>query len=134
MKISQLVESYLAVLPIGCVLTEEQITRSLRAAVRKYCGYAHLMLALDADGSKIAIDATDTALGAQDFDLTASEVSVIKPLWHLYMELENSTALEASRSMGAELFGRTTPEVQQAIEGYEMRLPALVFKYEVFSI
>lgn len=134
MKISQLVANYVAVLPIGCVLTEEQITRSLRAAVRKYCGYGRLRNARDADGNYIDIDATETAAGPQDFDLATSEFSVIKPLWHMYMELENATALEASRTMGAELFGRSTAEVQPAIETYESRLPQLAFQFDMVSI
>jgi len=134
MKISQLVASFLAVLPIGCALTDEQITRSLRAAVRKYCAYKRLKLALDANGDYIDIDASATAEGAQDFDLTTSEVGIIEPLWHLYMERENGTAFEASRSMGAEVFGRQVAEVQVAIDTYETRLPQLCFGYEVFSI
>lgn len=134
MKISQLVVNYVAVLPIGCVLTEEQITRSLRAAVRKYCGYARLKNARDIDDKYVDIDETETALGAQDFDLATSEFAVIKPLWNMYMELENATALEASRSMGAELFGRATAEVQPAIEAYEARLPSLAFQFDVVSI
>jgi hypothetical protein len=133
MKISQLVESYEAQLPIGCVLLTDQITRSLRDAVRQYCGYARLKNARDADGCYVEIDASETATGAQDFDLTASELSIIKPLWHLYLERENATALEASRTMGAELFGRSTAEVGPAIEAYEARMPSLAFSFEVKS-
>jgi len=134
MKISQLVANYVAVLPIGCVLTEEQITRSLRGAVRKYCGYARLKNSAGTDGLYVDIDETETAAGAQDFNLTTSELAVIKPLWNMYMEVENATALEASRSMGAELYGRATAEVQPAIEAYEARLPQLAFQFDVLSI
>lgn len=134
MKISQLVANFLDVLPIGCALTDEQITRSLRASVRKYCAYKRLKLARDANGDYIEIDATETAVGAQDFDLTTSEFGIISPLWYLYMERENGTAFEASRSMGAEVFGRQVSDVSVAIENYEARLPQLTFGFEVFSI
>jgi hypothetical protein len=134
MQISQLVVSYMAQLPIGCVLTEEQITRSLREAVRQFCGYARLKNARDANGNYVYIDASETALGAQDFDLTVGETSVIRPLWYMYLERENALALEASRSQGAEVFGRGTAEVGPAIELYEQRLPGLAFSCDVVSI
>lgn len=133
MKISQLVANYVAVLPIGCVLAEDQITRSLRGAVRQFCGYARLRKARDANDNYVYIDATETATGDQDFDLTEGELAVIKPLWHLYMERENALALEASRTQGAELFGRSTGEVGPAIEQYESRLPSLAFQVDVVS-
>mgnify|MGYP003409789645 CR=1 FL=1 len=134
MEISQLVDQYVAELPIGCVLTEEQITRHLRDAVRQYCGYARLTSAQSTDGVHSDIDATATAEGAQNLDLTPSELAIIRPLWLLYIEHENAMALEASRSQGAELYGRSTPEVKQPILEYERSLPQLTFTYEVRSI
>lgn len=134
MKISQLVEQFIAVLPIGCALDEEQITRSLRAAVRKYCGYAQLASAQSTDGVHTDIDATPTALGAQDFDLNPSELAIIEPLWVMYMEKENSTVYEVSRSQGADPWGRAVAEVAVAIADYETRLPSLTFSFEVRSI
>ena len=132
MKISQFVARYLAELPIGCVLTEEQITRSLRDAVRQYCGYARLTSAQSLDTVHSDIDTPDAA--AVDVELTSSEFAIIRPLWVLYIEHENAMALEASRSQGAELFGRGTSEVKQSILDYERSLPQLAFVYEVRSI
>lgn len=123
MKLSQLVEQYLADLPIGCVLTEEQIARSLRNATRQYCGYAVLASAQSSDG-----------LGSSDADLSDSELAVIQPLWMLYMEKENAMALEASKSQGAELFGRSVSEVVPSILEYELALPRLAFSFAVRSI
>lgn len=134
MKISQLVEGYVAALPIGIVLDEEQITRSLREAVRAYCGYAHLASSTNSDGTYTPIDASHTAEGAQDFDLTASELVIIQPLWKMKLALENATALEASRSQGADPYGMTASEAQAAITEIELRMPQLCYSFEVRSI
>lgn len=134
MKISQLVDQYVAELPIGCVLTEEQITRHLRDAVRQYCGYARLTSAQSLDTVHSDLYTPDTAPVAVDVDLTHSELAIIRPLWLLYIEKENGTALEASRSQGADPWGRAVAEVAQAITDYEARLPSLTFVFEVRSI
>lgn len=42
MRCSELLAQYLAELPLGVVLSAEQATRHLKAAVRFYCGYATL--------------------------------------------------------------------------------------------
>lgn len=132
MKISQLVDQYFADLPIGCVLTEEQVTRSLRDATRQYCGYARLTSAQSLDTVHSELYTPDAV--AVDVELTHSELAIIRPLWLLYIEHENAMALEASRSQGAELYGRSTPEVKQSILDYERSLPQLTFSYEVRSI
>lgn len=127
MKLSQLVEQYIADLPIGCVLTEEQIARSLRNATRQYCGYAIL-------ASAESLDAVGAAPGGVDVDLSDSELAIIQPLWTLYLEKENALALEASKSQGAELFGRSVSEVVPSILEYELSLPRLAFSFAVRSI
>lgn len=120
MKLSVLAAQYMAVLPIGCVLTDDQVLRSLRDAVRFYCGHADL-----ASGGSVGALALGEA--GDDVEVSESELSIIKPLWLLYMERENSTALEASRTQGAEVYGRAVSEVQASIIDYETRLPALAF-------
>lgn len=122
MKLSELVDQYMVVLPIGCVLTEEQVMRSLRDAARQYCGHADLVAGVNVDGAALIGDVAE-----QDVDISHSELSVIKPLWLLYLERENGMALEASRTQGAELFGRSVAEVQASIQDYETRLPLLAF-------
>lgn len=134
MRISQLVEQYLAELPIGCVLTEEQITRHLRDATRQYCGYAQLTSAQSSDSVHSDLYSDDAAPIAVDVVLTHSELAIIRPLWLLYIELENAVALEASRSQGADPYGRASTEVKQSILDYELRLPQLTFSFEVRSI
>ena len=129
MKLSELAVQHMAELPIGLVLTEEQVLRSLRDATRFYCGHADLVAGGSVDASALAGDVAE-----QDVDLSHSELSLIKPLWLLYMEKENSTALEASRTQGAELYGRAVSEVQASITDYEERLPELAFVTDWISI
>lgn len=129
MKSSQLVTQHMAVLPIGCVLLNDQVERSLRDAIRQYFGYANLE-----SGQVIDSMAQATADSTQDIDLSESELSVIKPLWLLYLERENSMALEASRSQGAEVYGRAVDTIQRDIIDYETRLPLLAFSSDIVSI
>lgn len=129
MRLSVLAAQYMAVLPIGCVLTDEQILRSLRNATRQYCGCALL-----ASGEVVDAGALPGVDAGQDVDLTAGELSLIDPLWQLYMERENSMALEASRTQGAELFGRAVAEVQASIELYLQRLPELAFTSDFVTV
>ena len=129
MKISVLAGEFMKVPPVGLVLTDDQVLRSLRDATRFYCAYA------DLDSGEV-ID--ESALGkdepVQELNITISELGLIKPLWLLYMERENSTTLEASRSMGADPYGRSVAEVQASITEYEQRLPALAFTCDFVSI
>lgn len=120
MKLSVLAAQYMAVLPIGCVLTDDQVLRSLRDATRFYCGHADL-----ASGGSVGALALGEA--GDNVEVSESELSIIKPLWVLYMERENSMALEASRTQGAEVYGRAVSEVQASIIDYETRLPGLAF-------
>lgn len=129
MKISALVAQYVAVLPIGCVLTEEQIERHLLTATRFYCGCADL-----ASGETVGAEALIASNPTQDVALSESELTLIRPLWDLYMEKESSMALEASRTQGAELFGRAVAEVQMSIQDYELRLPQLAFCEEWVTV
>ncbi|WP_085618750.1 MULTISPECIES: hypothetical protein [unclassified Pseudomonas] len=128
MKLSVLAAQHMAVLPIGCVLTDDQVLRSLRDATRFYCGHADLTSGGIVGAS--ALGDTD----ADDVEVSESELSIIKPLWLLYLERENSTALEASKTQGAEVFGRAVSEVQASIIDYETRLPALAFSEDWVTI
>lgn len=129
MRISVLAAQHMAVLPIGCILTDEQVERSLRDATRQYCGHADL-----ASGQSVDDQALAGGVEGQDVDLTHGELSIIRPLWLLYLERENSMGLEASRTQGAELFGRSVAEVQMSIVEYETRLPQLAFVADMVTI
>lgn len=154
MLLSELVAQYLAVLPAGMVLDDAQLTRNLRKAVRLYCGYATLInspserelasAAIVAQGLPAPlfpegdvhspVDADDAITGAQDFDLTASECAIIRPIWYLYNEWENATSLEASRAMGLDVYGRTTGEIAMDMKEREMEMANLCFVESVVSI
>lgn len=129
MKISDLAAQHMAQLPLGLVLTPEQVERSLRDAVRFYCGHADLE-----SGDVVDARALINGDSTQDADLSHSEFSLIQPLWLLYLERENAMAMEASRSFGPEMVGRSVAEVVMGITDYESRLPMLAFQEDYVSI
>lgn len=135
MKLSDIVNAYMEILPVGSVLDEDQVARHLKESVRFYCGHAALRNhALAADGIHSSIDASNEIDSAQDFDLNPSEYALIKPLWYLYMELENATSLEASRGQGLDVYGRNTSEIRQDIAALELEMPKRAFMEPVVSI
>lgn len=135
MKLSALVAAYLASPPVGVVLAEAQIARCLKKAVRFYCGVATLTNAPSGESQVHSpIDATDSIEDAQDFDLTASEYALIRPLFDLYVELENAASLEAARALGLEVYGRATSEIYQDISARESEMPRLAFFEPVTTI
>lgn len=137
MQLSALVAAYMAALPAGIVLDQQQVERNLKAAVRKYCGYATLTNHLPDDPDTDVhspVDATNSIAGGQNFDLTPSELAVIEPLFRLYAEMENATSLEASRALGLDVYGRNSSEIAQDIKEKEMDLPRLCFWEPVETI
>lgn len=154
MLLSEIVAQYLSHLPAGIVLEDAQIARNLRKAVRLYCGYATLKNApsaaeLDAKTATDAglpyplfpvgdvhspVNADDAIAGDQDFDLTASELAIIRPLFDLYNEQENAQSLEASRALGLDVYGRSTGEIAQDVREREQMMADICFIEPVVSI
>lgn len=156
MKCSELLVAYLAERPLGNILTDEQVARHLKKAIRQYCGFATLRNApsdfekaqasaiedglvppdfpVFGQGIHTLVDSTNTFEGAQDFDLTPSEYGIIRPLFELYVELENAMGMEASRSSGIEQYGRSTAEVQAEIGQQEELLPKRAFYQSVVTV
>lgn len=154
MKLSEIIAQYLAHLPVGIVLEDSQVTRNLRKAVRTYCGYATLksepseaelyVLSFVEAGLEAPlfplgnvhspVNAEDDIPSGQDFDLTPSELAIIQPLWTLYNEWENAQSLEASRSQGLDVYGRTTGEIAMDIRERESMMANLCFMEPVVSI
>jgi hypothetical protein len=135
MLLSKLIEAYIDVLPAGIVVDETQVTRSLIKAVRFYLGYATLLngtLATDRIHTKIS-EGNETE-SCMDFDITPSEYSIIRPLFELYVEIENATSLEASRVMGMDVYGRQTSEIQSDIREYEADMSRKAFFEPIVSI
>ncbi len=122
------------VLPSGNVLSDQQIERNFVKALRQYCGYATLTnVALNDEihsdiGSKVDIE------NINDFDITLSELAVIRPLFDLYVELENATNLESSRGQGLDVYGRGTGEVQADIREMEANFHKLCFVEAPFTV
>ena len=156
MRCSELLAAYVAERPLGNILTDEQIGRHLKNAIRFYCAWATLTNAPSqfeqAQADALAaglpppdfpergqdvhspIDASNEFAGAQNFDLTASEHGLIWPLFKLYVEKEDATAQESSRSLGIEQYGRSTSEVEAAIVLYEEALPKRAFVADIITI
>lgn len=147
MTLSELLAAYTAALPAGVLLDTPQLQRNLKKAVRFYCGYAALTNAPSpyeqavADGADPTgldvhspVDASDAIGGAQDFDLTASEWAIIRPLFDLYVERENAMSLEASRALGVEVFGRAVAEVEMDIKEREAEMPHQAFSEPIVSL
>jgi hypothetical protein len=66
--------------------------------------------------------------------VSPSDWSIIRPLFLLYCEREQALMLESTRVMGADVFGRSSSEVQQDINTAEAELPQKAFIQPVFSI
>jgi hypothetical protein len=70
-----------------------------------------------------------------DTDLTDGEWALIRPLYMLYIEKVNAVALEASRTLGVEVYGRAVSEIQQDIEREEKEhMPRMAFSCDVVTI
>jgi len=154
MRLSLIVTQYLEHLPVGIVLEDSQVMRNLRRAVRAYCGYATLKSApseaelytlmfvaagleppLFTEGAVHSpVSADEDIPEGQDFDLSPSELAIIQPLWFLYNEWENAQSLEASRSQGLDVYGRTTGEIAMDIRERESMLANQCFMEPVVSI
>ena len=102
------------------ILAPEQVAAQAVAAVAFYAGFAVL---------------TDDANPIGDaLDVTESEWAIIRPLFALYVEREQALQLEATRGLGADVFGRSTSEISADIERKEADLPRLAFLQPVFSV
>lgn len=97
--------------PIGVILSDDSVVGLLVAAVRFYAGYANLV----ESGER----RTDVEEINKDTTLTASEWSLIRPLFLLYVERETALQLEATRVMGADPFGRSSSEIASEIQQVE---------------
>jgi hypothetical protein len=68
-------------------------------------------------------------------DITDGEWGLIRPLYLLYVERENARALEASRGLGVDVYGRTVDQVEADIRQYETQdLPHLAFAQTIETV
>ncbi|MGP8289030.1 hypothetical protein ACT3OH_02025 [Vreelandella zhanjiangensis] len=104
------------------ILPIESVTAQAVAAVSFYAGFAELThLAEDAD-----IDGS--------LEITLSEWAEIRPLFILYVERETALQMEATRGMGADVFGRSSSEVGGEIMQMEADLPRRVFCLPIVTV
>ncbi len=66
--------------------------------------------------------------------ISQSEWSLIRPLFMLYVERENSLHLEASRNLGVDVYGRSSSEINQEISQLEMDIKRAAFVQPVISV
>jgi len=124
MTVSALAANYFTHLrPTGIVITEDVILAQAIKATRYYEGFGGLELF---DHRMNLID--------ENTPLTKSELAVISPLFELYVERENALILEASRTLGVEVYGRTVSEINNDIVQKEQDIQHLAFQFDIITI
>ncbi len=120
--------------PTGIVLPPDVMTSQAIAAVLKYSGYG------DIESRTIEQIDPDTSLPIplpiidETCNLNNAEWAIIRPLFLLYVERENAIYLEASRSLGLEVYGRSVSEISGDITQLEMDLPHLAFSQPIITV
>ena len=70
-----------------------------------------------------------------DTAVTNGEWAIIKPLFVLYVELQNAMRLEASRSLGIDVYGRASSEITADITRMEAEeIPRKCFREDVMTV
>lgn len=134
MLLSEIVTGYMTPAPAGLMLDADEVGKQLKRAVVYLAGWAVLDNLLPVS-PVVASPVTATSLiNDPDIDLTTGEWAAIKRLFELYVEHENAVMLEASRSQGADVFGRAVSEIQSEISQYELDLRKLAYYQEAVSI
>lgn len=129
------------------VLDDEQTVAAAIAAARFYAGYGDIFsLSYSADypsapapqpamvlaNVENSLPIRDLNLIDKDTVITVGEWAVIRPLFLLYIERDRANLLEASRGLGADVFGRAVSEISQDIFMMENDiLPAKAFVHTV---
>lgn len=113
--------------PVGNILAPEAILAQAVAATRMYAGYGRLSATLPSG-------ATPGAPVTGIIEVSESEWAVIRPLFMLYVERENAMALEASRGLGVDVFGRDSSTIGADITQLEAELPRRAFCREIVTV
>jgi hypothetical protein len=141
--------------PVGIVLDEETVLAQALAAAR-YCGGYGTFDALlpaapiinsivdvrdpwDPSSSYPRFPVLDNLYPTSDFveldtPLTQSEWAIVRPLFILYVERENAVYLEASRSLGVDVYGRSASEIAQDIVQKETDVQRLMFCMPIVTV
>ncbi|MDF0607240.1 hypothetical protein HZU77_016640 [Neisseriaceae bacterium TC5R-5] len=106
--------------PVGTVLDEATVLAQALAACRLYAGYA----ALQNQSGEISADTL----------ISDAEWALIRPLFLLYIERENALHLEASRTLGVDVYGRSSSEIANDILQQEAELPHRAFCQPIITV
>lgn len=135
--------------PNANILSESEVLAQLLAAAKFYAGFAgpHFESLVkngepDENGSTICHHHEHRKPGIgwphetidENTDITISEWSLIRPLFLLYVEREAALQLEASRVMGADVFGRSSSEISGEILQVESEMPHKAFWWPVITV
>lgn len=142
--------------PVGIVLDEESVLAQALAAARFCSGYGTFESLLPAESidavlpgrerdpwsfmtsfPRFPVPADPYPVGGfveNETLLTQSEWAIVRPLFILYVERENAIYLEASRSLGVDVYGRSASEVAQDITQKELDIQRLMFCMPVITV
>jgi hypothetical protein len=139
----------------GLVLIQAEVTDCAIRAARHYAAYGNLRSISLSDALPEAPAPGATAIPAaadpeptvveslpvknltyitDQTEVSVGEWSSIQPLFTLYVEKENAMRLEASRSMGIEVYGRSVGEIAQDISREEEAMPQKAFSHAVLTV
>ena len=111
----------------GLVIEDDKEKELAVTAARQFSAWGQL--------SGVAADQDDMETIVGSMVITSSEWGVIKPLFMLYVERENARALEASRGMGVDVYGRDVNTIENDIRQYEtVDMPRFAFDEGPVSI
>ena len=123
------------------MLPPEQVLALALKAVRKYIAYGELAVHRAQREEWEALFKQDNTLPRfvpapinDELLIAPSEWAIISDLWHLYMERDQAKQLEASRGLGADVFGRSTSEIESDIRMEHEALPQRAFWFGPFTI
>ena len=130
--LSDLVDEYITKeRPLSLVIDAGTVLAQAIAATQAYAGYARL----ESEGVATETMPLPHTIITDFTQLSLSEWAVIKPLFLLFVERENAIQLEASRGLGADVFGRLSSEIQQDINNYLLvSLPKNAFCQQVITV
>lgn len=152
LSLSALVQEYYSLsAPIGLVLSLEQCQQLGVDALRYYAGYGQLQIiqppredddttapnapVRHGDIGKVGeITTKQHAQVGSNAEVTVGEWEIIRPLFALYVERENAKALEATRGLGLDVFGRTVSEVASDIVPAEAEVQTRAFSQPILTV
>ncbi|MGS0741348.1 hypothetical protein ACVBEF_05890 [Glaciimonas sp. GG7] len=142
--------------PVGIVLDDEGVLAQALSAARFCSGYGTFDSLLPEVAAEVAMPMKERdpwvtfssfprfpipddpfpvgGFVESDTWLTQSEWAIVRPLFILYVERENAIYLEASRSLGVDVYGRSASEIAQDITQKEMDVQRLMFCMPVITV